>query len=354
MSQTDMNAANASGAVYRADMNAHLEALVTNNSGIVAPPVTFPNMWWYDSSLGILKQRNNANTLWLSLWKRSLAGWQVLLTKGIDVASATNLIVGSDGNYFDVTGTTTITSIGTVGVGTSIKLHFDSVLVLDHHSTDLVLPGAANITTQVGDEAEFIEYSISDWRCVNYLRADGGSIAIPPIDVVNSQWELIESRSFTDATDVMFNLVGFNSYQVVLRKHHFRNADTGYRLLLTRTTNGLLRLDGYRYHTNRSTILTPSYQAFVSGNDSKWVVVADSDTDSVISGSMILYNANSTTLLTSIISNLVQTNNVGVSGAMSILHGYQDSIEAHNKITFTSIEPSRTQGGLITLYGSSP
>lgn len=88
-------------------------------------------------------------------------------TKGTDVASAAALTLG-DGNYFDITGTTAITSIGTKGVGTVIKLHFDGALTLTHHATDLILPGGANITTAAGDEAEFVEYATGDWRCVGY------------------------------------------------------------------------------------------------------------------------------------------------------------------------------------------
>lgn len=88
--------------------------------------------------------------------------------KGADIASAAALTLGADGNYFDVTGTTTISSIGTVGVGTLIRLHFDAALTLTHNATDLILPGGANILTVAGDEAEFIEYASGDWRCVSY------------------------------------------------------------------------------------------------------------------------------------------------------------------------------------------
>lgn len=91
--------------------------------------------------------------------------------KGADIASANALTLGTDGNYFDITGTTSITSIGTVGVGTVVKLHFDGALTLTHHATDLILPGAANITTAAGDEAEFVEYATGDWRCTSYVRA---------------------------------------------------------------------------------------------------------------------------------------------------------------------------------------
>lgn len=93
--------------------------------------------------------------------------------KGADVASASALTLGTDGNYFDITGTTTITSIGSLGVGTWVKLHFDGALTLTHHATDLVLAGAANITTAAGDEIEFAEYASGDWRMVGGVKADG-------------------------------------------------------------------------------------------------------------------------------------------------------------------------------------
>ena len=97
--------------------------------------------------------------------------------KGADIASATALALGADGNYFDVTGTTAITSINTRRVGSVIKLHFDGILTLTHDGTDLILPGGANITTAAGDEAEFVEYAAGDWRCTNYSAADGEPVA---------------------------------------------------------------------------------------------------------------------------------------------------------------------------------
>jgi hypothetical protein len=91
--------------------------------------------------------------------------------KGADVVSASTLTLGDDGNYFDITGTATITAIAAKGVGTVVKLHFDAALTLTHHATDLILPGGANIVTAAGDEAEFVEYATGDWRCTNYSRA---------------------------------------------------------------------------------------------------------------------------------------------------------------------------------------
>jgi hypothetical protein len=103
-------------------------------------------------------------------------GTQFNWLKGADVASASSLTLGTDGNSFDITGTTAITSIGTLGVGTLVLLQFDDALTLTHHATDLVLPGAADIVTAAGDVAFMWEYASGDWQCVAYMRNDGTAL----------------------------------------------------------------------------------------------------------------------------------------------------------------------------------
>ncbi len=104
-------------------------------------------------------------------------GAQIQWSKGADVVAATALPILTDGNYFDVTGTTAITSINaTGGPGTLIKLHFNGILILTNSVADLILPGGANITTAAGDEAEFIEYAAGDYRCTNYSKASGEAV----------------------------------------------------------------------------------------------------------------------------------------------------------------------------------
>jgi hypothetical protein len=100
--------------------------------------------------------------------------------KGADITSATALPIGAatDGNYFDVTGTTTVTSFTTRRVGDIIRLHFDAALTLTYHATDLILPGGANIITAAGDEATFIEYATGDYRCLSYQRASGQAVIV--------------------------------------------------------------------------------------------------------------------------------------------------------------------------------
>jgi len=93
--------------------------------------------------------------------------------QGADVASATALPVNIDGNLFDVTGTTTITSLNSKGVGTLVVLQFDGALTLTHHATNLILAGE-DIVTVAGDIATLYEYASGDWRLISYTRASNG------------------------------------------------------------------------------------------------------------------------------------------------------------------------------------
>lgn len=114
--------------------------------------------------LNALQARQAGVTNWYEDFKKASG------VKGADVASAASLTLGADGNFFDITGTTAITSIGTLGVGSVVYLQFDSSLVLTHHNTDLVLPNATNIRTRTGDVAVFLEYATGDWFLISYSK----------------------------------------------------------------------------------------------------------------------------------------------------------------------------------------
>jgi|TARA_R100000084_G_scaffold32111_2_gene12376 hypothetical protein len=69
MTQHDYNLQNASGAAFRADLNAALLAIVSNNSGNSSPEATFAGQIWEDTSTtpSIYKLRNSANDAWIEL-----------------------------------------------------------------------------------------------------------------------------------------------------------------------------------------------------------------------------------------------------------------------------------------------
>jgi len=104
--------------------------------------------------------------------------------KGADIASANSLTVGTDGNYFDITGTTQINGL-VVAANRHFFFQFDAALVLQHNSSDLDLPGEANITTAAGDVAEFFSTATNDAQCVNYTKANGRAVTAASSDLVD-------------------------------------------------------------------------------------------------------------------------------------------------------------------------
>lgn len=84
---------------------------------------------------------------------------RVLETQGADVASANNLTLGTDGNCFEITGTTTINLISNVNWqnGSVVTLLFTSTPTVTHNAATsgtnitIQLAGAANFSATAGD-----------------------------------------------------------------------------------------------------------------------------------------------------------------------------------------------------------
>ena len=139
--------------------------------------------WTENISVGAISKSTNITELHTnidSLLNSLEAG--TFTDQGIDVASANNMTLGGDGNFYDITGTTTINTIVTKGVGSFVVLQFDGILQLTH-SVNLFLPTGFNITTTVGDIASFYEYAVGDWRCHSYQRADGSALNRENLDL---------------------------------------------------------------------------------------------------------------------------------------------------------------------------
>lgn len=88
------------------------------------------------------------------------------------IASATTCDLGSkDSTFLTVSGTTTITGLGTVSAGIYKFVTFSGALTLTHNATSLILPGAVNITTVAGDTALFLSLGSGNWKCMYYQNA---------------------------------------------------------------------------------------------------------------------------------------------------------------------------------------
>jgi hypothetical protein len=67
MAQHDYNLANQSGLAFRQDLNNALAAIVSQNSGAAQPSTTYAYQWWADTTTGLLKLRNAANSAWITI-----------------------------------------------------------------------------------------------------------------------------------------------------------------------------------------------------------------------------------------------------------------------------------------------
>jgi hypothetical protein len=92
--------------------------------------------------------------------------------KGANIASAaTTNIANASGDFVDVTGTTTITALGTANAGVVRVVRFTGILTLTHNGTSLILPNGVNITTASNDVATFRSLGSGNWICVSYTKA---------------------------------------------------------------------------------------------------------------------------------------------------------------------------------------
>jgi hypothetical protein len=100
-------------------------------------------------------------------------------SQGSAIASAATTAIGAAGTalYTTITGTTPITSFGSVGAGTYRIVEFTGALTLTHNATSLKLPGSANITTAAGDVGYFVSLGSGNWKCLHYSKADGSAVA---------------------------------------------------------------------------------------------------------------------------------------------------------------------------------
>lgn len=105
--------------------------------------------------------------------RQTLSGSAIDEAQGTAIASAATTDIGAvNGNFVHITGTTTITSLGSIQAGTRRIVTFDGTLKLTHGAVSLILPNGADITTAPGDVACFVSEGSGNWRCVWYQKAN--------------------------------------------------------------------------------------------------------------------------------------------------------------------------------------
>lgn len=103
-------------------------------------------------------------------------------TKGGDIASASPLVLDTDGNYFDVTGTTGFSQI-TCTAGDFFMLQFDGALTMtDGANLDL---GGEDIVTAAGDRGLFYAVATNTAQLITWLT-EGNPVALGAFEFVST------------------------------------------------------------------------------------------------------------------------------------------------------------------------
>lgn len=96
-------------------------------------------------------------------------------SKGADIASADEITLGANGNYFDITGTTAINHINKTDwpAGSVVILQFDASLTITHDAgspagteASILLAGGANFSVTADDTLQLV-YDGTTWREVS-------------------------------------------------------------------------------------------------------------------------------------------------------------------------------------------
>lgn len=183
-----------SGLTLVQDINAGLAALISSNSGSSAPSTDcsgapVKGQWWIDTSVSPNVLRLYDGTVWMPLGALDLVNhvWTPLIggSANTNIASAATVDLGAvPQSLINVTGTTTITSFGSASLLGTVKLvRFTGSLTLTYNATSLQIPGAANITTQAGDQALLVSLCCGNWTVFAYSPVSGQAISNPAVPV---------------------------------------------------------------------------------------------------------------------------------------------------------------------------
>lgn len=184
------------------------DALLTNFSGTAAPASPVAYMMWADTTTGLLKQRNAANSAWITIGTLALPGFGLLslaggnMTGGLNeikttVASAASpdIFAVTVGNLIDYTGTVTCTGFTAAPIAGSRRRLLCAAAAAFTTGANLLIRGLASGVTYVCTAGDIVNVTaITTTQFVlSILRADGGSVneGVSPINSQSAAYTLV-------------------------------------------------------------------------------------------------------------------------------------------------------------------
>jgi hypothetical protein len=141
-----------------------------------------------------------------------------------DVASAGTTDLGAiSSTQVRITGTTTITSFGTVAAGIYRQGRFAGALTLTHNATSLILPGGASITTAANDRFGALSLGSGNWIVLWFQSANSPPLTYTPankagetftgsviLETTNPNLQFHDTSGASDAKRWNFQIAGGN------------------------------------------------------------------------------------------------------------------------------------------------
>ena len=151
MATHDYVIANGTGAAVRSDLNDALAAIVSQNSSATAPATTFAYMRWADTTAGVMKMRNGANSAWITLYQLDGEYTNIAIENGTAAAPAF---------YFKDSGTDT----GIYSSGTdALDFSTGGTRRLGIGSAGDVTVYTGNVTINAQGDLRFADSDSSNW-----------------------------------------------------------------------------------------------------------------------------------------------------------------------------------------------
>jgi hypothetical protein len=156
MSQNSLVVANGTGAAVRAALNNALDTLGTLNSGASAPSTTQAYLLWADTTTGLLKIRNAANSAWIVVGRLASIGLGRILNSTVAKTGAYTVVAADEGVLIKASGTWTLslTAAATLGDGFAFGVvnTGTGVITIDPNASETI-DGQTTLILNPGDMA---------------------------------------------------------------------------------------------------------------------------------------------------------------------------------------------------------
>lgn len=123
----------------------------------------------------------------------------------VDVASAATTDIGAAASMnVRITGTVTITNLGTANAGITRRVRFAGALTLTYNASSLIIPTSADIVTAADDTMEATSLGAGNWFITRYNRKNG-----TPVGGTSYKVGSISRDTSTASGSVAYTGVGF-------------------------------------------------------------------------------------------------------------------------------------------------